>query len=209
AAAGVRMIRLNMPGFAGSSSVQRAGDWDALVEVVAEAASTLADRPFVLLGHSFGGLVALRAAARSRLCKGLALLAPAGLRAHAAVRKLPPRLALKATNATRVSREVFFRAMARTPIGAHASREDSNTTLALLSTLDYGPSLAAARSLKVPVFCASCLDDRMVEPAIVEELLASLNTRQHLTFERGGHAPQKDHAAEIGAALVQFVNGLG
>jgi pimeloyl-ACP methyl ester carboxylesterase len=128
AAPGVRMIRLNMPGFAGSAAVRPSGNWDALVGAVAEAAATLAGGPFVLLGHSFGGAVALRAAARSMQCRGLALLAPAGLRAHRAVRKLPPRIALKATMATRVSREVFFRAMARTPIGVHASREDAETT---------------------------------------------------------------------------------
>jgi pimeloyl-ACP methyl ester carboxylesterase len=208
AAAGVRMVRLNMPGFAGSAGVRPEANWDALVGAVAEAATTLAGGPFVLLGHSFGGLVALRAAARAPQCRGLALLAPAGLRAHRAVRRLPPRLALKATMATKISREVFYRVMARTPIGAHASRQDATTTLALLASLDYGPSRVAARALKVPVFCTSCLDDRMVEPAVIEELLAELKIQQHLTFERGGHAPQKDHAAEIGAALVRFANSI-
>jgi pimeloyl-ACP methyl ester carboxylesterase len=80
--------------------------------------------------------------------------------------------------------------------------------VALLASLDFEPSRVVARSLKVPVFCASCLDDPMVEPAIIEELLAALNTHEHLTFERGGHAPQKDHAAEIGAALVKFAHSV-
>ncbi len=206
AAPGVRMIRLNMPGFAGSGPLRRPGDWDALIGTVAEAASALAGGPFVMLGHSFGGVVALRAAARSGSCRGLALLAPAGLRPHRAMRQLPPKLALKGLKVSRISREVFFRAMRRLPIGVHASREDAASTLALLATVDFEASREAARSFRGPVFCASCLDDALIEPAVIEELLAELNTQEHLVFETGGHAPQRDHAAEVGAALLEFAS---
>jgi pimeloyl-ACP methyl ester carboxylesterase len=204
AAQGVRMIRLNLPGFGGSTPLKRAGDWDALVDVVADAAHTLAAGPFVLLGHSFGGLVALRAAARSSDARGLALIAPAGLRAHRMVRKLGPQIGLKALAVSRMSRELFYRGLVKTPIGAHATRAESDVTLALLSTLDYAPSRRAVAQ-RTPVFCASCLDDEIVEPAVVDELVATLNTKRHLSFARGGHAPQRDHAAEVGAALVEFV----
>jgi pimeloyl-ACP methyl ester carboxylesterase len=207
AAAGLRMIRLNMPGFAGSEPLRRAGDWDELVGVVAEAAAVLANGPFVIVGHSMGGLVALRVAARSTLCRGLVLLAPAGLRPHAAMRQLPSQAALQEMVVSEVERAKFY-ALMQTPIGARATRAEADTTLALLSTLDYAPSREAAHSLRVPVLGASCLDDPKIEPAVIVELLAALNTQRHLVYEQGGHAPQREHAAEIGAALVEFAQAL-
>jgi pimeloyl-ACP methyl ester carboxylesterase len=176
------------------------------VSVVAEAAVTLAGGPFVFLGHSMGGMVALRAAALSPTCRGVALLAPAGLRANRGMGTLPPRAVLTAMARLRLTKALFYRSMKRAPIGVHASREDSDTTLALLSTLDYGPARQAARALRLPVLAASCLDDPLVEPAVIEELLAELPTQRHMVYERGGHAPQRDHAAELGAALVEFAN---
>lgn len=202
----VRMIRLNLPGFAGSAPLPRASDWRALVSTVAQAARKLAGGPFVLLGHSFGGMIALRVAAESPDARGLALLAPVGLRVHRMVRMLGPRAGLRALRRTDLTKQLFYRGLAQTGMGAHATREESDRTLALLSTLDYEPSREAARALRIPVFGAWCRDDTVVENEVVEELLRELNVQRRLSFERGGHAPQREHAREIADALTEFAS---
>lgn len=204
----VRFVRLNLPGFAGSAPAGRPSDWDALIEASLAAARELAQGPFVLLGHSFGGLVALRAATRSPDVRGLVLLAPAGLRAHRAVRLLGPTLGLRALRATEAGKAMFYLGLRRSSMGSNASRADSDRTLALLSRVDFEPSRTAAAKLRVPSLVAYCKDDEIVEPAIVEELLRELPSARRLVFERGGHVPQRQHAQAIASAMVELATGV-
>lgn len=75
-----RVISVDLPGHAGSGRLERGatmGDFAAAVAAVLEAEETGAT---LVLGHSFGGLVALRLAqGRPELVRGLLLVSPAGI----------------------------------------------------------------------------------------------------------------------------------
>jgi pyruvate dehydrogenase E2 component (dihydrolipoamide acetyltransferase) len=73
------VLALDLPGH-GQSLLQIPADMDALAECVEQSIAGLIQGPLVLVGHSFGGAVAARIAARGGLdLRGLCLIAPAGL----------------------------------------------------------------------------------------------------------------------------------
>jgi pimeloyl-ACP methyl ester carboxylesterase len=201
----VRLIRLNLPGFGASAPLPRKSDSQALVDCLVEAARQLSGGPHVLVGHSFGANLALRCAAQSSDVRALALLAPVGLRPHAALRRLPPAWTLLAMRRSEFAKALFHRGLARTGLGAHTSRAESDNTLALLSRMDLAPARRAVHTLRIPTFAAYCRDDEVVERVIVEELIAALSARA-LAFDEGGHVPQKRHADAIAAALVELTH---
>jgi pimeloyl-ACP methyl ester carboxylesterase len=75
-----RVLAVDLPGHARSGGLPRGastGDFAAVAAAVLEAET---DRPALVVGHSFGGLVALRLArSRPALVRGLLLVSPAGI----------------------------------------------------------------------------------------------------------------------------------
>ena len=75
-----RVLVPDLPGHGHSSALPRARDLDALAEAVLAVADAEAIRGAVWVGHSLGGVVALRAAAlRPDAVRGLVLAAAAGI----------------------------------------------------------------------------------------------------------------------------------
>lgn len=79
AAAGATVYAIDLPGH-GLLPAQAIGGLDRLADVVLAAAEALSPAPIHLIGHSMGGAIALRAAARAPArVQRLTLIAPAGL----------------------------------------------------------------------------------------------------------------------------------
>jgi pimeloyl-ACP methyl ester carboxylesterase len=75
-----RVIAVDLPGHAGSAKAPRGTSIDDFAAVAAEVLGAEVERPVLVAGHSFGGLVALRLArARPELVRGLLLISPAGI----------------------------------------------------------------------------------------------------------------------------------
>jgi len=73
------VLALDLPGH-GQSPLEIPSDMDALAALVEQTVAGLAEGGMLLVGHSFGGTVATRIAARGVLdLRGLCLFAPAGL----------------------------------------------------------------------------------------------------------------------------------
>ena len=61
------------------------------------------------------------------------------------------------------------------------------------------------RAARVPFFHAFCDDDPLVEVTIASETAQELGGPVH-RFESGGHNPQKHHAVELSAALIEWAS---
>jgi pimeloyl-ACP methyl ester carboxylesterase len=80
-AASHRVLALDLPGHAGSAAPPKGVRMDWFADATAEVLDAEGVERAILVGHSFGGLLALRLAVRApRLAAGLLLVAPAGIR---------------------------------------------------------------------------------------------------------------------------------
>ncbi len=203
-AADVRVVRVDLPGFGDSPPV-------AGIDTAERAAACLADflvdlgEPAIVVGHSFGGVIALRLVDRApERVRGLALLASPGLRPHriyhrrsaaalAALLDLPGADALL----TWPLRQVYR--LAGLPTNTtHRSRVLGIRNAAALRFADQR---ALIDRLRAPTLIAWADDDRLVEAPIVEELAAACPPGPRLRFARAGHNLPGRVPAELAAAI--------
>lgn len=207
---GVRTVRVDMPGFGGTSR-QRRRTWtpEQRAAFLGGVVDALGLGPLVVAGHSMGGVVATALAVqRPDRVAGVALLASPGVREHRGfvgsnVRVLGRVLAVPGAGRLlrRNVRKGFVRA------GFPRSTPDREMVAALIdaSALDFAQHEANLKALDVPTMLAWADDDKLVEPAIGEQIAALVPEGPRLRWTSGGHNIQKTHAAELGEALVQFV----
>lgn len=206
----IRLVRLDMPGFGETEHHDPPTRWSDLARWVLDAVATIVDGPFCVLGHSMGAPQAtLVATTGGDMVRGLALLAPVGLRPHRAYRRAPPLAWLDAAARHRVfgrpARHLLKASFVRAGFPRSTSPEDVARSLSVVSNLSFGEHRRAIESLRVPVLGAWTEDDPMVEPEIPLELLTACPNGPRLRFPEGGHNVQKTHAVEIGEALREFV----
>ncbi len=210
----LRVVRLDLPGY-GESPVADGEGVDRMARAVVEVIEHLHLPPAVLVGHSFGGIIATRVATtRPDLVAGIGLIATPGLRPHDAVRVLirvrPVLAAALATPLLRRAMVPMLRPVFRAVGIPVPSRDDVLVRSALATShavLDGHAS--RLRRVRVPTLVAWAEDDRLIEPAIGDGLAATLPAGPRLRFTQGGHGLQHTRAEEIGAALVAWVPGLG
>lgn len=202
---GLRVIRLDMPGFGGTATGPT--QLGTLADHVRRRLDHLGLERVVLLGHSFGGPQALVAASREGVrVRGLALLSSFGLRPHAALRKVGNTLPTinRALSLPIVRRPVMraVKAMFRQagfPRGV--PEHELQRSLEVVGAVDFGVINQAVKQLRVPTLIGFCDDDRLVEPAIGEQLGYACPKGPRLRFATGGHNPQKVWACEIAEVL--------
>jgi pimeloyl-ACP methyl ester carboxylesterase len=200
-----RVIAVDLAGF-GQTPVATAPDPspEGRAAFVLEVIDALGlERP-VLVGHSMGGLVAVAAVARRPDgFRGLGLLASPGLRPHAAFRRLPRRVLRVAMSGPwtpllmPAARRLFAAAGFRNYPDSALTR-----TVACLCATSIEAHAARLCTLALPTLAAWCEDDALIEPAILGELAAALPPGPRLVWSRGGHVPQKTHAAEVAEGLA-------
>jgi pimeloyl-ACP methyl ester carboxylesterase len=203
----VRLVRVNLAGFGEGEGPAPA--WSELGARLAAAAEAVAGGPHVLVAHSFAAPIALAATALAPASlRGLALLAPVGLRPHQMYRRLPPRPILTAALRGRLTRpplvHLFRAAMRRTGFPHSLTAATVGRTLDLLASFEFDWAIESARRVHLPVFGAWTLDDSFVEPAVVIELLDALPPGPRQGFPDGGHNLQKTRARELAAALAPW-----
>lgn len=202
---GFRVIRLDMPGFGGTGTAP--AQLSVLAEHVRRRLDHLALERVVLLGHSFGGPLALVAASLEPVrVRGLALLSSFGLRPHLALRSVGNTLPTinRALSLPIVRRPVMraVKAMFRQagfPRGV--PDHELRRSLEVVAAVDFQVINAAVKRLRASTLIAFCDDDRLVEPAIGEQLGYACPSGPRLRFETGGHNPQKVWACEIAEVL--------
>jgi pimeloyl-ACP methyl ester carboxylesterase len=189
----LRLVRLDMPGFAGTPlALCPDPSAAARARFVVEAADAMGIERFAVLGHSIGGSVALEVAAQfPDRVTGIALAASVGLRIHRMrrrIRGLPAIVAaLRAPGVGRALRPVLRRSWAGAGFPRSTPDEEKIVTLDLLAAQDFAANAAAAARVTAPAFVAWSRDDPMIEGPIFEELGAGLPPGPRIGFEEGGH----------------------
>lgn len=208
---GVRLVRLDQPGFGGTPRKTAPGiTLRERTRFVLDALHALDVRDFVVLGHSMGGPLAISVAEHAR---GLALFASVGLRPHRMIRKMGrypdlPR-AFDAPLIGRLLLPPMRRRFARAGFPESTPDEAILQSMRIVSRLPFADVRDAVARVRCPTLLAWALDDPLVEEAIGLELASALPSGPRVTFDDGGHNIQKSRAIELGRALSRFVLDVG
>lgn len=208
----VRLVRLDMPGFGGTTMAEVPSGSIELADFVSAFASEVIGGPYAVLGHSFGGPIATHVAATDKRVSALVWLASVGLRPHRLFRRMPPMRAIDTlVNAPLVGPG----ALRLYRLGMRAAGFPSSITLAevarciaVISRFSISEHRRAVERLRVPCFGAWTDDDPFVEPAIILELLEAAPEGPRAHFPDGGHNLQKTRATEIADALAPWLHAL-
>lgn len=209
-AGGLRVVRLDLPGFGESPAALAPPRVEALAAVALRAADALGlDRPW-LLGHSFGGAFAAAAARQAgERVAGLALLASVGLTPHQGYRQLPAPALLAATARLPgmgvLLGSALRAAMVRGGFPRSVTAADAERCLQILGGFHFAAHRDNVAALRLPTLVAWAADDPLVEARVGDALALASPPGPRLRFDEGGHNVQKSHAEEVGAALVEAV----
>ncbi len=212
AAAGkrLRIIRIDLPA---SGSTPRALMPSPAVadraEVVIRALDALEIEEATVLGHSYGGVVALMAASRwPRRCSRLALLASVGRTLHAGFRRIPAPKLMQVLLDTPFIGRLFFPIYARGIRSAGFRGEYTRSELAHMNAciraVSFEDNRVALAQLDVPTMVAWAEDDPLIETAVSVDLAQAAPPGPRLRWTSGGHNIQKSRAVEIAAALERW-----
>jgi 3-oxoadipate enol-lactonase len=214
-----RVVVMDGPGH-GRSDVPPPFGLDAHADALVEALGAIGVRRAVLVGHSWGGLVAMRVAVRRReLVAGLVLV---GASAEAEAR--PSRLEYEAYLALMrligIPRWFVRARIAAIVYGSNARRvrpglvDELHDTIAAhpragflraaAAVVRRGPLLDDLRRVRAPTLVVCGREDRTMPPFRSLEIARAIPGAR-LALVDSGHTPQVERPDQLGAALMPFV----
>ncbi|TMW66800.1 hypothetical protein Poli38472_014112 [Pythium oligandrum] len=220
-----RVIGINLPGNGGSlikatdrksyyNDIQAINIGHAAFQAVTQLCE--ADEAVFIVGQSLGGhtainVVALNEKDRPVNVRGLALLAPIGLRIHKALSPTLNSLLWRILQSDikaieNVSRE-FVRFMF-TSSGFRANQDIEFYVSGFVrnASTDFDLIKTHVQSIhRVPTLCAWAKNDAFVQEEIFCEMSAQLPPGPRFAFERGGHNIQKTRAEFLSQQLVEWM----
>lgn len=207
-----RVVRPDMPGFGQTPrrhlSSDRVSSRASFLRRFAEALSL---PPALWIGHSMGGPVVMEVArsAPERVA-ALGLLASPGLSPHRSFRVPGIRITARALAMPGVGRLVskpLARGFERAGFPSSLSHDARAHALRQAGRLSFKAQRRRVAALTCPTLLAWCRDDRLVEPAISDELARACPGGPRLSWDAGGHNVQKTHAVEVADAIMQMLTG--
>lgn len=205
-----RVISLDLPGFGRGVAPPGGPSLSGWIEATVAVMDALELPPAVLVAHSYGGHVALgAAAARPTQVAGVALVASLALRPHRLLRLTPFSLLswLLGTPAAALLLPVIRWSFMRT---GFPSLSDAHLrgSVSLLADIDFARARGWIEALNAPTLVAWAADDALIEVPISEELAEAAPAGPRLSFERGGHHLPLRCAAPLADALAEWSDAL-
>ncbi len=207
----VRIVALDLPGF-GFSALENARTYCTLEEHV-EALTLFADavprKPFILLGHSFGGWVSTLYASRfPRNVEHLVLVDAAGVY-YRGVEKLRDSFTLNSVLDTRrLLNDLWYRyPWYFKPFAECVFRELKQRGMNdLVSSIDATSFLAEELSkLSMPVTIIWGKEDRLISPQSVDVFLKFVPHARASYIPRCGHVPQLERPIAFASIIQQLL----
>jgi pyruvate dehydrogenase E2 component (dihydrolipoamide acetyltransferase) len=206
----VRFIRVALPGLGETPLLTEHGtSFEARASLILEVLDELGVERAHWIGHSMGGGICVSAAhlAPNRVL-GVGLLASLGLRPHHGLEAGHPKLSWRLVSLPilgRLLRPVLPRAFAALGFPKGVSVDVLLRCLHLAAEVDVPGHGSRVRDLPVPALVAWTQDDRLIAPAISDELAQAAPDGPRLCWETGGHFLLKTRAVELADALVDWV----
>ncbi|HEY9037913.1 MAG TPA: alpha/beta hydrolase [Roseovarius sp.] len=221
------MTAFDLPGHGRSAEWDGRGEMSAVCTAIA-ADFAQADGPVDVIGHSFGGVVALRLAVeRPDLVRSLVMIEPvffaAGLRtqpdacaAHLAEQR---RLvaAMEAGDLAEAARNFIGQWGGGRPWDSFSAERQARIAQQMPLIAAVGPALyddvagllepGVLEAVDIPVLLLEGSDAPQIIPAINAALAARLPRARHGVIGGAGHMSVATHPAQVGAEVLRFLSG--
>ena len=213
-----RVYALDLPGvgFSGLPAGRDHLSLEECVEVVADFCREVVREPCVLVGHSLGGALVLRLAARDvQRWLGVAALAPPGARIAAA--EWQALIHAFAVPDRAAGRALLCRIFTAPPWPLVLVENDiravwrSAPVKKLIEAIRPGDFLGAAElgRIRCPCLLLWGTDERLLPPSLLDAFQRDLPPHARVEVVRGwGHAPQLERPTEVIERLIAFAESL-
>ena len=85
------------------------------------------------------------------------------------------------------------------------STDSMSYVLACAARISFSEHKHHLESIEQPVLSIWCRDDPLIEPESFEKLYTSLRDGKQVSFDVGGHNPQKKHATDVARIVREFL----
>lgn len=206
-----RVIRIDPPGYGASPRT----DWSGMTtaqraEPVLSLIDALGLDRVVLTGHSAGGaVVAHLARHHPERVAAAVMISSTGPTAHLA--KAPMQLLaspLRLWPVRTITAPAIRQLYAMQGFPSYLSDDERAFALLDAASFDFGEHRANLAAMRAPALVAWAIDDPVIPRRTFEALAGMVPPGPRLEFADGGHNPQKTHAVELAAAIVDFTGSL-
>ena len=161
-----------------------------------------------LLGHSIGGALSIVIASKEpKRIDRLLLLASFGLRPHKAYRQLPPKFVFTMSQLPVLCwliMPIMRKGFTARGFAKGITDESIVHTLRCLYAIDFTAIRSYISNLRCPTMNIWAQNDPLIEAAVQVELSSQLPDGPRISFERGGHNPQRSHAEDISEKIIAW-----
>jgi pimeloyl-ACP methyl ester carboxylesterase len=205
---GYQVYLLDLPGFGGTQAPPRAWGLEDYADFLIAWLDKMGLKPLAVIGHSYGGAVAITAASRRKIADRLVLLASAGIRNRQPIRKKTLAAAAKAGKLPLLvlpkSKRNKIRSKFYGSIGSDLMLlPHMEETFRMIINDDVSER---ARAIRIPTLLIYGTGDRST-PASDGRRLNNLIAGSCLELVEAGHFLHQEKPVQVAGLINRFING--
>ncbi len=210
---GLRIIRLDLPGFGGTEAPRRAWQLDDYVNFVADFIKKIGIQPDFIAGHSFGGRIVIKGTASGALqARKIILISSAGAaRRRRALAMFYKIMAKTGSAAMRVPPLNLWRGAARGKL-YRALKSDYQNAGRLKETflnIIHEDLAAQAAKIRAPALLIWGGKDEITPLEDGKRLERAIKGSRLEVIEDAGHMAHIKYSREVAALTAEFINSRG